>query len=187
MNPTAAVAESIPKKPVKSGKDFLALVIATCGVGYFPIAPGTWGSLLAVGIYFVLRIAFLSYPIDADARALETQFVVIELVLILAVTLAGIWAASHCERLLDRKDPGKVVIDEVAGQLIALLAVPLAVDYPWPAFMFIPFILFRLFDIVKPYPARKFESLRGGMGIMTDDLVAGVYAAIVVFIARWLV
>jgi len=72
------------------------------------------------------------------------------------------------------------VVDEVAGQLIALLPLPLTRVGPWPVLVISAFLLFRFFDIVKPYPARKLESLRGGWGIMTDDLVAGAYAAVIV-------
>jgi phosphatidylglycerophosphatase A len=79
------------------------------------------------------------------------------------------------------KDPQKVVIDEVAGQFIALIAVPLDLQTWWT--IILAFLLFRFFDIVKPYPARKFEDLHGGLGIMADDVVAGIYAAIGVAVA----
>ena len=108
--------------------------------------------------------------------------IVFELVAALVITLVGIWAASRTERLSGRKDPGKVVIDEVAGQFIALIPVPFLVEAAWwPAIL--SFVLFRFFDIVKPYPARKLESLHGGLGIMADDVVAGVYAGLVVAVA----
>ena len=101
---------------------------------------------------------------------------------VLAISLVGIWAASRTEKLSGKKDPGKVVIDEVAGQFIALMAVPLSrADQIWSPIL--AFVLFRFFDIVKPYPARRLESLDAGLGIMADDIVAGVYAAVVVAIA----
>jgi len=139
--------------------DYLALAIATCGVGYLPLIPGTFGSLVGVGIFLLLpRVAIV--------------------IAILAFTSAGIWAASRTEELLGRKDPGKIVVDEVAGQLIALFPLLFAA---WSIKMVIvSFILFRFFDIVKPYPANKLQELRGGMGVMLDDLVAGVYAALIV-------
>jgi phosphatidylglycerophosphatase A len=182
LNPPAVVAE-VPRSR-RSVKDYLALAIATCGVGYLPLAPGTWGSMLAVALYFLIRVVVYS-PLTSDIDRLPTYwtFVFVELVTIAVVTIAGIWAASRVERGSGVKDPGKVVIDEVAGQLIALLPVPLTVDHPWPLWFIPAFLLFRLFDIVKPYPARKLESLHGGLGIMADDLIAGVYAAIVVAIA----
>ena len=145
--------------------DYLALVIATCGVGYLPLMPGTYGSLVAVGI-------FLGLTQVAKGNAL----IAVVLVLIVAVTFAGIWAGSRTEALSGRKDPGKVVVDEVAGQLISLF--PLTLFARWSSVaVIISFILFRFFDIVKPYPARRLEALKGGMGIMCDDLVAGVYGA----------
>lgn len=145
--------------------DYLALAIATCGVGYLPLAPGTWGSLVGVGLFLLLVRANL----------------LVIVVAILAVTFAGIWAGSRIEQLSGRKDPGKVVVDEVAGQMIALL--PLTLFARWSIVaVIVSFILFRFFDIVKPYPANRLQDLEGGMGIMFDDLVAGVYGAVVVSI-----
>lgn len=145
--------------------DYLALAIATCGVGYLPLAPGTFGSLVGVGLFLLL--------------VRTNPFVIV--VAILAVTFAGIWAGSRVEQVSGRKDPGKVVVDEVAGQMIALF--PLALFARWSTLaVIVSFILFRLFDIVKPYPANRLQDLHGGMGIMFDDLVAGVYGGIVVSI-----
>ncbi len=160
--------------------DYLALAIATCGVGYLPLAPGTWGSLLAVGFYLFLHNAWFPHS-DIPPGSFVRSYLAVQVVVIIAVTLIGIWAASRTERVLRIKDPGKVVIDEVAGQLIALLPVAARMWMFGDAMMVMAaFILFRFFDIVKPYPARKLESLHGGLGIMFDDLIAGVYAAIVV-------
>jgi phosphatidylglycerophosphatase A len=143
----------------KRGLDYLALAIATCGVGYLPLIPGTFGSLLGVVIFLLLpRIAL---PIA-----------------ILAFTFAGIWAATRTEEISGRKDPGKIVVDEVAGQLIALL--PLAFVKWSMTMVMVSFILFRFFDILKPYPANRLQELKGGVGVMCDDLVAGAYAAIIV-------
>jgi len=150
--------------------DYLALSIATCGVGYLPLMPGTFGSLLAVGI-FVLFARNVS----------GSSLVAVVLVLILATTFAGIWAGTRTEQLSGRKDPGKVVIDEVAGQFISLF--PLTLFTRWSTFaVIVSLILFRFFDIVKPYPANRLQDLSGGAGVMFDDLVAGVYAAAVVSI-----
>lgn len=144
--------------------DYLALAIATCGVGYLPLIPGTFGSLVGIGIFLPLR---------------QTPAALV--VAIIAVTIAGIWAGSRTEALAGRKDPGKVVVDEVAGQLIATL--PLAFFRQWSiAAVMVSFVLFRFFDIVKPYPANRLQELRGGFGIMYDDLVAGVYAAVLVWV-----
>jgi phosphatidylglycerophosphatase A len=168
----------LPRPPSRTAKDFLALAIATCGVGYLPLAPGTWGSLLAVGVFFYAHVKSLGCCIDT-LPVINPLFFFIGLpVAIVTTTFLGMWAASRTERVLRIKDPGKVVIDEVAGQLIALL--PLALSWVSPLRLIVAFVLFRFFDIVKPYPARKFESLHGGLGIMADDLVAGAYAAIIV-------
>ena len=151
-------------KSASSAVDYLALAIATCGVGYLPLMPGTFGSLVGLGIFLL---------VSRTAAGL--------VVTIVAVTLAGIWAGSRTEALAGRKDPGKVVVDEVAGQLIATL--PLAFFRQWSiAAVLISFVLFRFFDIVKPYPANRLQDLEGGMGVMCDDLVAGVYAAVFVTI-----
>ncbi|HEU4770602.1 MAG TPA: phosphatidylglycerophosphatase A [Candidatus Udaeobacter sp.] len=146
--------------------DYLALSIATCGVGYLPLAPGTFGSLVGVGIFLLLT--------RVTTGAI---LVAVVLALIVAVTFAGIWAGSRIEQLSGRKDPGKVVVDEVAGQLIALF--PLTFFAHWSTgIVILSFILFRFFDIVKPYPANRLQELDGGMGIMFDDLIAGVYGAV---------
>ena len=147
-----------------SAADYLALAIATWGVGYLPLIPGTFGSLVGVGIFLLF-----------------SQTAVGLIVAILAVTFGGIWAGSRIEELAKRKDPQKVVVDEVAGQLIATL--PLAFFMQWSiTAVIVSFVLFRFFDIIKPYPANKLQELKGGVGIMFDDLVAGVYAAVLVLI-----
>src|SRR6185295_10007217 len=98
--------------------DYLALSIATCGVGYLPLAPGTFGSLVGVGMFLLL------------ARVIAgNALVVVILALIVVVTFAGIWAGSRIEQLSGRKDPGKVVVDEVAGQMISLF--PLTLFLHW--------------------------------------------------------
>jgi phosphatidylglycerophosphatase A len=147
--------------------DFIALSIATWGVGYLPLMPGTFGSLVGVGIFWLLT-----------RTASGNGLIVAALIAIVAVTFAGIWAASRTEALAGRKDPGKVVVDEVAGQLISLFPLTLVAQWSTSA-VIVSFILFRLFDIFKPYPASRLEALKGGFGIMCDDLGAGVYGAIV--------
>ena len=169
LNPTLVVPERDlgSTTPARTVTDYLALSIATCGVGYLPLIPGTYGSLLGVAIFLLLVRAH-------SAAALV-------FVSILAITVAGIWAATVTEKLAGRKDPGKVVVDEVAGQMIALFPLTLFTRWSTSA-VIVSFILFRFFDIVKPYPAGRFERLKGGLGIMCDDLVAGVYGAVIVSI-----
>jgi phosphatidylglycerophosphatase A len=180
LNPDVAISGSdIAPRKHRTAMDYLALAIATCGVGYFPIAPGTLGSLLGIAIYlpFEYQLSRALGKYFSVAQVIETPWVALRLVLIMFVTMVGIWAASRTERLIGKKDPGIVVIDEVAGQLIALLSVPLF--FPGWLPVLSAFLLFRAFDIWKPYPIRRLEGLESGLGIMADDVLAGVYALIV--------
>jgi phosphatidylglycerophosphatase A len=169
----------------RTAGDYVALALATCGVGLLPVAPGTWGALVGVGIYLFSRVAVVrafSGPAglgrqDARLEALQTAAVLLSLS---ALTLAGVWAATRAEKLLDRKDPGAVVIDEVAGQLITFAFVPFS-SGAWAVVL--GFVLFRLFDIWKPYPVRRLEALESGLGIMADDVLAGLYAGLVLALA----
>lgn len=166
--------------------DYVALAVATCGVGFMPVAPGTWGSLVGVLLFLLVRAAsvrlFFVYGLMEERSfntvRVESLFVAVLLCLIVAVTLLGIWAATRAESLLGRKDPGAVVVDEVAGQLIAFTFVPFGAGLSWWT-VAACFLLFRLFDIWKPYPIRRLEALQSGLGIMADDVLAGIYAAIV--------
>ena len=154
--------------------DYLALAVATCGVGLIPLAPGTWGSAVGVGVYVLIRSATER---AAAPAALRTT---VALLVVIAVTLAGTWAATRAEKLLGKKDPGAVVVDEVSGQLITFLFVP------WDAgawALMLGFVLFRVFDIWKPYPVRRLERLESGLGVMADDVLAGAYAATVMSLA----
>lgn len=164
LNPTLVVSpEAIPApKRTRSGLDYVALAISTWGVGYLPLMPGTFGSLVGLGLFLLLG------------------WLPLQVLGVVVITWAGIWAASRTERILRLKDPGKVVVDEVAGQMIAMLPLSVFAVSSRGLWIMVSFTLFRLFDIFKPYPARKFEGLRGGWGIMADDLVAGVYAALLV-------
>ena len=186
LNPPVVIPASelaSPKRRRTIG-DYLALAIATCGVGYFPIAPGTMGSLVGVGIYFLLAEGTLRLWFALGGSAFKWDLWASSFLLLwslpfftIVVSLVGIWAASRAERLMGRKDPSQVVIDEVAGQLVTFLFVPAM--YLHPLGILIGFILFRAFDIIKPYPIRRVESLHGGLGIVGDDIVAGLYAGAV--------
>ncbi len=124
--------------------------------GYLPKAPGTWGSILGVAIWAGLqRLDLLPY-----------------LGIVAALFVVGTACAGSAEKILDRGDPGIVVIDEIVGQLIALIAAPFH-----PAAALMGFALFRFFDIVKPFPVNWLDKhIHGGMGIMLDDVAAGLYA-----------
>ncbi len=137
-------------------KTRLAVLLATVGyVGHFPIAPGTAGSAAALPLFFLVRMA--------GSPALEVT-------VILVLLAAGCWAGSVAEAHYARTDPGYVVLDEVVGMLVTLLLVPVSATGA-----LVGFLLFRVFDIIKPFPARQCERLHGGVGIMTDDVVAGIY------------
>jgi phosphatidylglycerophosphatase A len=139
-----------------------AIWIATAaGAGYFPIAPGTAGS--AVGVIIVAALAQL--PLNRDWAS-----VVLGAVCLVLFAL-GVWAAGEGEKFFGRVDPGQVVIDEVMGQAITFLLIPHA-TWKW---LLGGFLLFRIFDIVKPFPARQAERIPRGWGIMMDDAVAGLY------------
>ncbi len=140
-------------------KTLIKIAATFFGSGYFPIAPGTLASGLTALAYFLL-LGRLAWPLQA--------------LVILAVFGIGVPAASWYARELNRKDPGLIVIDETAGQLVALLGV-----VPEIRAVFLGFFLFRLFDIIKPYPIKKLERLPGGWGIMADDIGAGIAAAAV--------
>lgn len=134
----------------------LAFVFATgFGSGYSPYAPGTAGS--AVGLVFVWGMSLLSLP---------GQFVAV-----LVMSVLSMIAADVVARSLGLKDPGVIVADEIAGMMVTMFALPFTATTA-----FLGFILFRIMDVVKPPPARQFERFKGGVGVVADDLMAGVYA-----------
>ncbi len=157
------------------GLDRVAYLIATgAGVGLSPIAPGTFGAIEALAIFIATRALLANNP-----RAHLWLLLALN-VIIFAV---GVWAAHRACRICKLEDPSQVVIDEVSGQLIALAPLALA---PSAARVILAFVLFRLFDIFKPYPIRKLERLRAGWGVMADDGLAGLYAAALACLALWL-
>lgn len=144
----------------------LARWLATgLGTGYLWPAPGTWGSLLALVVFVAL---------------LAPAGPVVQVAACLVVTAVGTWAAQVTAARLEEDDPSKVVVDEVAGMWIALVGV--GTTPAWIGWG-LAFLVFRLMDIVKPFPARRLEDLPGGLGIMADDVVAGLYAQALVRLA----
>lgn len=142
----------------------LARIIATFfGSGFCPVAPGTAASFVAALLYMFL-IHGLSWPV--------------QVLIIVALFLVGVPAASRYSAELGRKDPGRVVIDEACGQLIALFMAPAD-----PVSVAAAFFLFRIFDIIKPYPIKKLEGFPRGWGIMADDVGAGLASAAVLRLA----
>jgi len=209
-------------------KPSFALAIATaCGVGYLPKAPGTFGSLVGILTAMVTALFFLrphslrdllSTRRLTESTLMDHNFlvpgaeihsaalvlpVVSAIVLVLFLSLVGVWSAGRAAAYAGVHDPQHVVIDEVAGQHITLLLplIPIAVpdlaarmDFSTYAifsalsmlnwkYLLAGFLLFRLFDIWKPYPIRNLEKLPGGWGVMADDWLAGVYAAILLKVA----
>jgi phosphatidylglycerophosphatase A len=136
------------------------MLIATgCYSGYLPKAPGTWGSLVGLFLFFMLHT--LSLPVY--------------LAVVAGLFLVGSFAAGEAEKIMDHKDPGLVVIDEIVGMLITMIAVPAT-----PLAMAMGFILFRIFDIAKPFPVNFFDQrFHGGLGIMLDDVMAGIYSLVI--------
>ncbi|HYI97734.1 MAG TPA: phosphatidylglycerophosphatase A [Bryobacteraceae bacterium] len=134
------------------------------GCGAAPLAPGTVGAAAAVAIAYLLNWSNLAMALAG-----------------IICGVIGIWAATVEAASCGRKDPGHIVIDEVAGQWITLAG---ATVFSWKSWI-LGFVLFRLFDIWKPAPVRQLEKLPGGTGIMADDLMAGVYAAVVLYLAGY--
>jgi len=185
FNPHVVTTDAVitKRRVARSPKDYLALAIATCGVGYLPLAPGTWGSIFAVGLYLLWQLLKMEFfRAFGEGHGIHGRFISLwfacTLVGVLCITMAGFWAANRVEALSGRKDPSTVVIDEVAGQLITFLVLPIVGPIQW-TLVIAGFLLFRAFDIWKPYPIRRLESLEAGLGVMADDVLAGAYAATV--------
>ena len=135
----------------------LAVFLATAGyTGYFPIAPGTVGSAVGLVVYLI---------------AWWAQSPLVEIALIAGLFAAGVWAGTIAERYFGGIDPGPIVLDEVVGMLITLAFIPVNLVGALAGFF-----LFRLFDVIKPFPAGRMEKLHGGLGVMADDAMAAIYA-----------
>ena len=144
-----------------------AVFLATVGYcGYFPIAPGTVGSAAGLVLYLVVWWA---------------QSPLVEVSLILGLFASGVWAGTIAERYFGGIDPGPIVLDEVVGMLVTLAFIPVGA---WGAVA--GFVLFRVFDVLKPFPARRLESLHGGLGVMADDAMAAIYANLSLRALLWM-
>ena len=142
----------------------MALACATVlGVGYAPVAPGTFGSAAGLLVWWLLPSA----P-AVQGAAVAATFAI------------GVWSAGVAEECSGRVDPGHVVIDEVMGMLLTLLMNPVG----WIGALG-AFVIFRIADVVKPYPASRFEKLPGGLGVMADDAMAGIYANVALRVIIW--
>ena len=152
----------------------LGLFIATCGyLGDVPVAPGTFGS--AAGLVVLAAVRWSGSP-------------ALEMTVIILLFAVGVWSANAAERHFGGVDPAPVILDEVVGMLITLAFLPVNITGA-----IVGFLLFRLFDVVKPWPANRLEALHGGLGVMADDAMAGVYGnvamrlLVVALPAGWLV
>lgn len=151
--------------PANSPSQRIALFFATFFyIGYLPVGPGTIGTLGAAALYYLISdFSLLAYSL-----------------FLLGIIIFSVWAAGEAEKSLGKVDPQQIVIDEVCGYLVTMLLVP-----PTLTNIIIGFVLFRLFDIAKPPPIAKLERLPGGFGIVMDDVLAGVYANVVLQIIIW--
>lgn len=170
--------EQVEKRKPDGVLDYISLAVTTCGVGYLPLMPGTFGSVLAVGLYVLLASSFGSFRYTPSFG--EPEFVVaaihaVILVAFLLFVLLGIWAAGRSVELLGNTDAPQAVIDEVIGQLLVFLFIPFTRSWP---LIIAAFAFFRLFDIWKPYPIDYLQELPGGIGVCADDILAGVYAGV---------
>ena len=134
------------------------MLASVFGAGYSPVASGTVGSLVTVVAIWLLPLTPLRIAVA-----------------LVVVVLVGIWAGSRVERVLGKKDPGVIVIDEVAGMLLSVILLPRTIPV-----LITAFLLFRLFDIWKPFPARESQALTGGVGVMVDDVIAGFYTLVLI-------
>ncbi|MFN6963096.1 MAG: phosphatidylglycerophosphatase A [Pyrinomonadaceae bacterium] len=170
----------IERREARGLKDHFALAVTTVfGVGYLPLAPGTFGSIVGVAVYFGLEYLLKwSFGVASLGGVSETASATVNAavaVCFLAYTLLGIWAAGRSTQLLGNNDPSEAVVDEVIGQLIAFLFVPFSSSWQM---ILAGFLLFRLFDIWKPYPIDYLQNLPAGIGVCADDILAGVYAGV---------
>lgn len=131
-------------------------------MGYAPVASGTVASAVALVLLWLIPFTTLGLAWTVGV-----------------VTAVGLWAGGRVERVLGQKDPGIIVVDEVAGMALSVLVLPRTIPV-----LLVAFFLFRLFDVWKPFPARESQAFTGGLGVMIDDLVAGVYALVLVMGAR---
>jgi len=172
--------QEIERRKPENFLDYFALSVTTFGVGYLPIAPGTYGSMVGVLIYLAAEwsIAYVGisvFNLSRRSEQLDAWIHAAILVAFLLFSLLGIWAAGRSTELFGNKDPQQAVVDEVIGQLIVFLFIPFGLDW---YYLLAGFLLFRLFDIWKPYPIDSLQNLPAGLGVCADDILAGVYGGV---------
>jgi len=151
------------------------LILSCFGVGFLPLMPGTWASLLLLVAFLVIHFF---WPM--------TVIAIVFLVFVMVVSsVFCLWFAGEAEELEDKQDPGWIVLDELAGEVLALL--PVAVTGGRVLVTSVAaFVLFRFFDICKPSPIREVQLLKGGLGVLADDLVAGIMTGVVLWVIMFL-
>lgn len=172
---TRELAREKPQK--KTPRDYFALAVTTFGVGYLPLMPGTYGSAVGVLIYLIIAWAEVGAGLYFSQNGWRAEQIAawlhaVNLIAFLLFCLLGIWAAGRATKLFKNKDPQQAVVDEVIGQLIVFLFIPFGVHW---FYIIAGFLLFRLFDIWKPYPIDSLQNLPAGIGVCADDILAGVY------------
>jgi phosphatidylglycerophosphatase A len=170
--------QTVEKRAASGPLDYIALAVTTFGVGFIPGAPGTYGSLTAVGVYVAAANAFKGLRYGAELASPEHLVATVHaaiLVLLLLFCLLGVWSAGRSVELLGNTDAKEAVVDEVIGQLLVFLFIPFTTSW---LLIGAAFLLFRLFDIWKPYPINSLQSLPLGLGICADDILAAVYAGV---------
>jgi len=171
--------EAKSRKPV-GVRDYVALALSTFGVGYIPGAPGTYGSVIGVAIYLFVGMHLAGAAEHGLSVGRQAEFIAgfhfaVIAIAFTAFALAGIWSAGRVTELFGRDDPHEAVVDEVMGQIITFFFIPFTMSWKW---VLAGFLLFRLFDIWKPYPIDTLQQLPRGLGVCADDILAGVYAGI---------
>jgi|SRR5215471_4124425 len=156
--------------------DRAALAIASgFGAGFAPVAPGTVGALEGVAMFLAVRAM--------GVRTITSLLILV--IFNIALFLLGLWASNRTCVVTGAADPSQIVIDEISGQMLSLTPLALMSSLSI-AGLFVGFVLFRLFDIFKPYPIRKLEDLPGGLGVMADDALAGIYTGVLVWLVQLL-
>ena len=161
----------------KTPLDYFSLAVTTFGVGYLPLAPGTWGSMVGVAIYLLFGWIEANVSVNFGAKGFSDAQISAwvhagNLIVFLLFCLLGIWAATRATKLFKHKDPSQAVVDEVIGQLIVFLFIPFDnfVEINFSRIFAVSF-----FDIWKPYPIDSLQNLPAGIGVCADDILAGVY------------
>jgi phosphatidylglycerophosphatase A len=172
---TQKLEQEKPKQ--KTSSDYFALAMTTFGVGYLPLMPGTFGSLVGVAIYLLVwwvetQLSFHFLDKGWNTEQITAWFHAVNLIIFLLFCLVGVWASGRATQLFQNKDPQKVVVDEVMGQLLVFMFIPFGLHW---FYVVAGFLLFRLFDIWKPYPIDSLQNLPAGIGVCADDILAGVY------------